>query len=118
MTTYESWVNQGRQSHGYVGNGTLPTDGGDAMVRTNDLFQSAKAAHRIDYTASCSPTERAICRPSIWVDVAASRSHSESALKARYDDAATAKMPTTPKHRSNSDRIRIPLSSLREDGDT
>ena len=54
MTTNESWIYQGRQGHGYFGNGTAPKDDEDSSddAGPNDLFSPANAGQRVDYVAS------------------------------------------------------------------
>jgi len=49
----ESWVYQGRQSHGWFGTGTGPNDGGsEASTRMNELFRPSNAAQRVDYVVA------------------------------------------------------------------
>ena len=50
MTVNESWVHQGRQAHGYFGNGTSPKD--DNAAGVSSLFRPANAGQRVDYAAS------------------------------------------------------------------
>ena len=53
MTLNKSWVYQGRQAHGYFGNGTSPKDDTDnGEVGTPDLFRPINAGQRADYVAS------------------------------------------------------------------
>ena len=53
MTVNESWVHQGRQAHGYFGNGTSPKDDtSDNAAGADDLFRPANAGQRVDYAAS------------------------------------------------------------------
>ncbi len=55
MTLNESWVYQGRQAHGYFGNGTSPKDDintGNGAGGENDLFRPANAGQRVDFVAS------------------------------------------------------------------
>ena len=53
MTLNESWVHQGRQAHGYFGNGTSPKDdASDNAAGANDLFRPANAGQRVDCAAS------------------------------------------------------------------
>lgn len=54
MTTNESWIYQGRQGHGYFGNGTAPKDDEDSSgdAGANDLFRPANAGQRVDYVTS------------------------------------------------------------------
>ncbi len=52
MTVNQSWIYQGRQSHGWFGSGTAPEDGGsNAPDEANELFQPANASQRVDYAA-------------------------------------------------------------------
>lgn len=54
MTVNESWVYQGRQGHGWFGNGTAPEDDddSDSAAGATDLFRPANAGQRVDYVAS------------------------------------------------------------------
>ncbi len=54
MTTNQSWIYQGRQGHGYFGNGTAPKDDGDSGddAGADDLFRPANAGQRVDYVVS------------------------------------------------------------------
>lgn len=52
MTTGESWVYQGRQSHGWFGDGTAPHDNAsDTSTSANKLFEPINASQRVDYVA-------------------------------------------------------------------
>ncbi len=53
MTDSEHWIYQGRQSHGWFGNGTAPEDGtGKASAGANRLFDHANAGQRVDYSVA------------------------------------------------------------------
>ena len=53
MTINESWLYQGRQGHGYFGNGTAPEgDLSNDTAGVNELFRPASAGQRVDYIAS------------------------------------------------------------------
>ncbi len=53
MSGNETWIYQGRQSHGWFGTGTAPTSGsGEAEAQSDELFQPADSSRRIAYAAS------------------------------------------------------------------
>ena len=52
MAGNESWVYQGRQSHGWFGTGTGPHSNGSAEAQADELFQPTGTSKRVDYAAS------------------------------------------------------------------
>ena len=47
-----SWIDQGRQDHGWFGHGTAPHDDADSDEKQADpLFRPENAARRVDYAA-------------------------------------------------------------------
>ena len=50
MTANQSWIYQGRQEHGWFGDGTSPEDD-EPSAQANGLFQPANAGQRADYVA-------------------------------------------------------------------
>ena len=53
MTANQSWIYQGRQEHGWFGDGTSPEDD-EPSSQANGLFQPANAGQRADYVAGSS----------------------------------------------------------------
>ena len=50
MSANDHWIYQGRQSHGWFGNGTAPKDDDDP-AGTNGLFRPSNASERVDAAA-------------------------------------------------------------------
>ncbi len=51
MSVNDHWMYQGRQSHGWFGNGTAPKDGNDDVAGANELFRPSNASERVDAAA-------------------------------------------------------------------
>ena len=51
MSVNNHWMYQGRQSHGWFGNGTAPKDGDDDAAGANELFRPSNAGERVDAAA-------------------------------------------------------------------
>ena len=74
MTLNDHWVYQGRQSHGWFGNGTAAKDGGsNAPAEANGLFRAANASQHADFAAHGIVMHVPWSERSLWTRVAGSR---------------------------------------------